>query len=134
MVGFQLVAAIAITFVYAAMGPIFFGLSVLSGLALGLYVRAYNVHVAMRNLRLVFSADGITYASDAGTFTAPWTAVKRIAWRYRYFRVRLPYWGGPISTSGMFGELVMPLEDTGLTWENIRQAAAYFSNGTVIPR
>lgn len=134
-VGVQLVAAVVLTLVVAAAGAIFFVTAVLYALILGLYVRIYSVHAAMRNLRLVFSADGVAYASDAGTFAAPWTAVKRISSRRgRYVRVRVPRWTGPIGSFGMFGELVVPFDDTGLTWHDIRQAAACFSNGTVIPR
>lgn len=118
-----------------ASGLVLFVAPLGSGFGLGLYVSMYNVHKAMGNLRLIFSTDGVTYASDAGIFTAPWTAVKRIGIRRgRYLRVRAPRWGGPISGFGMFSELIVRLDDAGPAWHHIRQSAAYFSNGIVIPR
>lgn len=118
-----------------ASGLVLFVAPLGSGFGLALYVSVYSVHKAMGNLRLIFSADGVTYASDAGTFTAPWTAVKRIGIRRgRYLRVRAPRWGGPISGFCMFSELIIRLDETSPAWHHIRQSAAYFSNGIVTPR
>ncbi|WP_027941356.1 hypothetical protein [Amycolatopsis taiwanensis] len=109
--------------------------------ALGLAVqqlRVYSVHKAMRNLRLIFSPQGVGYESDVGAFHAPWSAVRRMrinSWAGRhYLSVRVPYWSGPIGAFGMFGELVLPLKDIGVAHEEIRNAVNYLSNGTVVVR
>ncbi|MFC7344919.1 hypothetical protein [Saccharopolyspora griseoalba] len=131
----QLAAATAL----AAMGSIT-GLALilpipLSALALVLHLRTHQAHAAMRNLQVIFTADGVTYASEAGTFTAPWKTVTRINLRRgRWISVRVPHWNGPISGFGLFGELVLPLAGTGLNWEEVRHAVHYFSQGTVTPQ
>ncbi|SFS99646.1 PH domain-containing protein [Saccharopolyspora flava] len=130
----QLAAGTTLTALGNAGGSVYFSLAVLFALSLGFYLHVYRVHAAMSGLQLVFTPGGVTYMSDSGTFTAPWTAVKRVRLRRgQWLSVRVPRWGGPISGFGLAGELIMPLHDTGLSWHDIRGAVTYISNGTVTP-
>lgn len=134
MVVIELVAGSALTALGSISGFVYFPLALLFSLGLGFYLHVYRVHAAMRGLRLVFAPDGVTYVSDAGAFTAPWAAVKRVRLRRgRWISVRVSHWGGPIGGFGLAGELIMPLGDTGLSWHDIRGAVTCISNGTVIP-
>ncbi|TWG07666.1 PH domain-containing protein [Saccharopolyspora dendranthemae] len=130
----QLAAGTTLTALGSISGFVYFPLALLFALGLGLYLRMYRVHAAMRGLQLVLAPAGVTYVSEAGTFTAPWAAVKRVRLRRgRWISVRVPHWGGPISSFGLAGELIMPLQDTGLSWHDIHGAVTYISNGTVTP-
>jgi hypothetical protein len=117
----------------ALSGVTFLWVPVLSVGVLVMYVRIYLVHRALRNLRIVLSFEGVTYASDVGTFTAPWPAVRKVRTRRggRYFSVRARGWGGPVSGFGLFGELVVRLGGAGVAPSEIQGALWYFSNGTV---
>lgn len=114
-------------------GLLFLFCALLSLGVLVMYLRIYLTYRALRNLRITFSIEGVTYASDVGTFTAAWSAVRRIKGRRggHYLNVRVRRWGGPVSGFGLFGELAMPLDGTGVTVPVIRDAVRYFSNGTV---
>ncbi|MEB3366351.1 hypothetical protein [Saccharopolyspora mangrovi] len=130
----ELAAGAALTALGSIAGFVYFPLALLFALLLGHHLRVYRVHAAMRGLQLVFAPGGVTYISDAGTFTAPWSAVKRVRLRRgRWLSVRVPHWGGPIGGSGLAGDLIIPLADTGLSWHDIRGAVTHISNGTVTP-
>ena len=134
LVAIQLLAGAAFTALGSISGFVHFALALLIALGLGLYLRVYRVHAAMRGLQLVFTPGGVTYMSDSGAFTAPWAAVKRVRLRRdRWISVRVPHWGGPIDSFGPGGELIMPLQDTGLGWHDIRGAVTCISNGAVTP-
>ncbi|TWG07607.1 hypothetical protein [Saccharopolyspora dendranthemae] len=134
LVVIQLAAGTTLTALGSISGFVYFPLTLLLALGLGLYLRVYRVHAAMRGLQLVFAPGGVTYMSHSGAFTAPWSAVKRVRLRRgRWISVRVPHWGGPIGSFGLAGELIMPLQDTGLSWHDIRGAVTYISNGTVTP-
>lgn len=131
----ELVAAAVLTALGSISGLVYVLLALLFAVCLGVYLRVYRAHAAMRDLRLIFAPGGVTYTSEAGTFTAPWTGVKRVRLRRgRWLSVRVPHWNGPVGGFGLAGELTMPLADTGLSWDDIRWAVTHFSNGAVTPR
>ena len=127
-----LVASVILFQVAVLAGLMLLCVALLSLGVLVMYLRIYLVYRALRNLRIIFGFEGVTYASDAGAFTAGWPAVKRVKGRRggRYLSVRVRRWGGPVSGFGLFGDLVMPLDGTGITVPAIRDAVRYFSNGT----
>ncbi|MEV4734289.1 hypothetical protein [Saccharopolyspora sp. NPDC049426] len=130
----ELLAATTLTALGNISGYVYYLLALLFAVVLAVYLRVYRVHAAMRGLQLIFTPSGVTYTSDAGTFTAPWSAVTRVRLRRgRWISVRVPHWGGPISGFGLAGELIMPLADTGLSWHDIRGAVTCISQGTVTP-
>ncbi|RRO16082.1 hypothetical protein EIL87_13500 [Saccharopolyspora rhizosphaerae] len=53
--------------------------------------------------------------------------------RGRWVSVKVPGWGGPISNAALAGELITPLTDTGLSWNDVRAAVFHLSGGTVTP-
>jgi hypothetical protein len=132
----QLIASVVLFWLIAVAGVIMLCVALSSIGVLVMYLRMYISHRAMRNLRLIFSVGGVTYTSDAGTFTAAWSAVARVTTRRggHYLSVRVRRWGGPVSGFGLFGELVMSLAGTGIPLPAIRDAVRYLSNGTVAMR
>ncbi|MBA8825843.1 hypothetical protein FHX42_003209 [Saccharopolyspora lacisalsi] len=93
----------------------------------------------MRNLRLVMTPQGVTYTSSAGTFSAPWTAVKKTKFRGHpggigstapHVVVHVPGWNGPVSGFPLFNRLLLHLTDTGVDSNQIATAVHHLSGGT----
>ncbi|MDR7300486.1 hypothetical protein [Haloactinomyces albus] len=93
----------------------------------------------MRGLRLVMTPQGVTYTSAAGTFSAPWSAVKKVKVGGRpngfgaftpRLTVHVPNWGGPVGRFIMFDRLTIHLTGTGIDANQVAHAIHVLSNGT----
>ncbi len=93
----------------------------------------------MRGLRLVMTPQGVTYTSSAGTFSAPWSAVKKVKLGGRpggigaatpHVVVHVPGWGGPVSGLPLLNRLPLHLTDTGVDANQIAAAVHHLSGGT----
>lgn len=89
----------------------------------------------MLHLQLALTGMGVTYASAAGTYSAPWTAVRQV--RLRSHR-RAPYlvidvagWGGPLARCGGVERLALTLVGTGVQPREVSRAVHQLSSGLV---
>ncbi|QUH00753.1 PH domain-containing protein [Saccharopolyspora erythraea] len=113
---------------------------------LGLYVtwteiRMRRLNRAMRNLQLALTSKGVAYRSCAGTFFAPWSAVREIRFRRHlgtaFVVVDALDWGGPaaevgrLNRLGRVGRLALPLPGSGVDTGQVWRSVYYLSDGAV---
>jgi hypothetical protein len=100
-----------------------------------------RVNREMGNLQLALSQVGVTYASQAGTYSAPWSAVRQIRIRRRpdstgrlaqYLIVDVIDWGGPVGRVGKVDRLALSLKDSEVDVPQVRRAVHYFSSGRIM--
>lgn len=106
--------------------------------ALSVQVRWRQLNGRLRNLRLTLAREGVSYCSAAGTYTAPWSAVRQVRIHDRgsatpYVVVDVIGWGGPVCRGmNKVGRLAVSLGDSGVGAPELRRAVHLFSQGRVI--
>ncbi|MCA1189316.1 MULTISPECIES: PH domain-containing protein [unclassified Saccharopolyspora] len=102
-------------------------------------LRWRRINRDMFHLQVALTDAGVTYASAAGTYSAPWSAVRQV--RLRTHRARSPYvvidvdgWGGPLSECGGTDRLALTLTGTGLRPREVSRAVHQLSGGQVTTR
>ena len=126
--------------------PLSFSIVPLLAAGLGTYgmwtqIRLRGLNRAMRNLRLAVTPKGVAYQSSAGTFFAPWSAVRQVRLRSHlgapFVVVDALDWGGPAAEVGRLnwigrtGRLALPLSGSGVDPGQVWQAVYYLSDGAV---
>lgn len=105
--------------------------------AMYVQIRWRRINRRMRNLSLRLAPEGVTYTSDAGTFSAPWSAVRRIRLQERrlsadHLIVDVTDWGGPISEGGRVCRLALAIDHCDLDELHIKRSIHQFSGGSVM--
>lgn len=102
-------------------------------------LRWRRINRDMLNLQLALTDLGVTYASAAGTYSAPWSAVRQV--RLRSHRAGSPYlvidvdgWGGPLGECSGADRLALTLHGTGLRPREVSRAVHQLSSGQVTTR
>jgi len=89
----------------------------------------------MFNLQLALTTLGVTYASAAGTYSAPWTAVRQVRLRSHrhspYLVIDVDGWGGPLARAGGVERLALTLVGTGVEPREVSRAVHQLSSGLV---
>lgn len=96
-------------------------------------LRWRTINKRLRNLQLCLTKEGVTYESDAGRFSAPWSRVRRVRLQghglsVSYLIIDVRDWGGPI---GRAGRLTMPIHDCGIKEQQIKRAIHQLSGGAI---
>lgn len=100
-------------------------------------LRWRKINRRMRNLQLAVTRQGVTYASAAGTYSAPWSSVQRIRLQERrmsvaYLILDVADWGGPVGKAGRIGRLAIPIHDCGIDELHIKRAIHHLSGGAIM--
>ncbi|MFR9731706.1 hypothetical protein ACL03H_20955 [Saccharopolyspora sp. MS10] len=102
-------------------------------------LRWRRINREMLHLQLALTDLGVTYASAAGTYSAPWSSVRQV--RLRTHRSGSPYvvidvddWGGPLGECAGTDRLALTLAGTGLRPREVSRAVHQLSGGRVTTR
>ncbi len=89
----------------------------------------------MLYLQLALSSVGVTYASAAGTYSAPWSSVRQVRLRHHrnspYVVIDVDGWGGPLAECAGVDRLALTLTGTGLGPREVSRAVHQLSGGMV---
>lgn len=109
-------------------------------------IQYWRIERRLAGLELSITEEGVTYRSVAGTFPAPWSAVRRMAVYGRpkwhglggfgagsdFLLVQARDWSGPVTMlAHRTATHRMPLDDTGLDALAIARAVRHLSHGRI---
>jgi hypothetical protein len=104
------------------------------------HLRWRNAERQLRGLQVWIAPQGVTYTTTAGNFSAPWSAVRRVALAGRQgglnrtaaaLFVDADGWGGPLSVFGQVCSVRIPLEGAGIDPAVVANTVQRFSDGRI---
>lgn len=100
-------------------------------------LRWRKINRQMCNLQLMLARNGVTYSSDAGRYSAPWSAVRRIRLQGSRLStanliVDVTDWGGPIGGVGRVCRLTIPVDNCGVDELHLKRMIHQLSGGAIL--